>query len=164
MAIRSGARSGLMQPWLVLSLAFVLVQAGCAGFGPGAQQVPPEERAAYDAAMGKLPADARGAAESLEAFVALYPRSLLADDALEQLSQLAFAAGRQEEGRRWLGRILSDHPRGDRAAPARLRLAQLEYGRDKRVAARSLLEPLDLDRLSREDQRAALRLRIALAR
>ena len=114
--------------------------------------------------MGKLPADTRGAARALQDFIRLYPRSLLADDALEQFSQLAFAAGRQEEGRRWLGRILSDHPRGDRAAPVRLRLAQLEYGRDKRRAARALLEPLDLARLSLSEQRAALRLRIALAR
>ena len=148
----------------VLLLAFALVLSGCAGFGGGAQQVPPEQRAAYDAAMGKLPAAARGAAQALEDFVQLYPRSLLADDALEQLSQLAFAAGRQEEGRRWLGRILSNHPRGDRAAAARLRLAQLEYGRDKRTAARALLDPIDLDRLSRPEQRAALRLRIALSR
>lgn len=159
MAIRIGAHS-----WLVLLLALALVQAGCAGFGGGGAQVPPEQRAAYDAAMGKLPADTRGAARALEDFVRLHPRSLLADDALEQLSQLAFAAGRQEEGRRFLGRILSDHPRGDRAAPARLRLAQLEYGRDKRTAARALLEPLDLDRLSLSEQRAALRLRIALSR
>jgi len=159
MAIRIGAHW-----WLVLLLALALVQAGCAGFGGGGAQVPPEQRAAYDAAMGKLPADTRGAARALEDFVRLHPRSLLADDALEQLSQLAFAAGRQEEGRRFLGRILSDHPRGDRAAPARLRLAQLEYGRDKRTAARALLEPLDLDRLSLSEQRAALRLRIALSR
>lgn len=149
---------------LVLLLAIALVQAGCAGFGTGEAQVPPEQRAAYDAAMGRLPADARGAAQALEDFLRLYPRSLLADDALEQLSQLAFAAGQQDEGRRWLGQILSDHPRGDRAAPARLRLAQLEYGRDKRAAARALLDPIDLDRLSRSEQRAALRLRIALAR
>lgn len=159
MAIRIGAHS-----WLVLLLTLALVQAGCAGFGGGEARVPPEQRAAYDSAMGKLPADTRGAARALQDFIRLYPRSLLADDALEQLSQLAFAAGRQEEGRRWLGRILSDHPRGDRAAPVRLRLAQLEYGRDKRRAARALLEPLDLARLSLSEQRAALRLRIALSR
>lgn len=181
MGNRIGAHDGLAHSWrvhsrlrhawrghsrgvLLLALAIVLAHAGCAGFGTGGPQVPPEQRAAYDAAMGRLPADTAGAARALEDFVRLYPRSLLADDALEQLSQLAFAAGRQEEGRRWLGQILSDHPRGDRAAPARLRFAQLEYGRDKRAAARSLLEPLDLDRLSRAEQRAALRLRIALSR
>ena len=147
---------------IALAIALGLVTAGCTGFT--SQEVPREQRAAYDAAMGKLPADTRGAASALEEFVRAYPRSPLADDALEQLSQLAFAADRPEEGRRWLGRILSNHPRGDRAAPARLRLAQLEYGRDKRGAARRLLEPLDLERLARTDQRAALRLRVALAR
>ncbi len=161
MANRIGAQS-----WLVLLsvIGLALGQAGSAGFGSGDPQVPREQRAAYDAAMGKLPADTRGAIASLEGFLDLYPRSLLADDALEQLSQLAFAAGRQETGRRYLGQILADHPRGDRVASARLRLAQLEYGRDKRVAARSLLEPLDLKRLSRTDQRAALRLKATLAR
>ncbi|MBB82701.1 MAG: hypothetical protein CL931_02690 [Deltaproteobacteria bacterium] len=161
MANRIGAQS-----WLVLLslIGLALGQAGCAGFGSGEPQVPREQRAAYDAAMGRLPADTRGAIASLEGFLDLYPRSLLADDALEQLSQLAFAAGREEAGRRYLGQILANHPRGDRAASARLRLAQLEYGRDKRVAARSLLEPLDLERLSRTDQRAALRLKATLAR
>ena len=84
--------------------------------------------------------------------------------ASEQLAHLAFADGRHEDGMRWLARILSDHPRSDREPSARLRLAQLEFGRDRRAAARSLLEPLDLDDLNRAEQRAALRLRVALAR
>jgi hypothetical protein len=64
---------------------------------------------------------------------------------------------------RWLGKILSDYPDSDRAAPARLRLAQLEYAREKRDAARRLIKPLDLDRLDLTDRRAALRLRVALS-
>lgn len=168
MGIRNRAASGAgarAHGVLLLVLGLALLQASCAGFpGLTGATVPPEQRAAYDAAMGRLPADAGAAADQLEAFLRQYPQSLLADDALEQLSQLAFAAGRQDEGMRWLARILSEHPRGDRAAPARLRLAQLEYGRDDRVAARRLLGPLDLDRLSRTDQRAALRLRVALSR
>jgi predicted negative regulator of RcsB-dependent stress response len=126
--------------------------------------VPPEQRAAYDAAMGNLPANPSTAAAELEAFIATYPRSQLTDDALEQLSQLAFADGRQEDGIRWLAEILTRHPDGDRAAAARLRLAQLEYARDRRAAARRLLDPLDLRKLGHSEQRAALRLRIALAR
>ena len=146
-------------------LVIALSQPGCAVLsGMGASEIPAEERAAYDAAMGRLPADSRGAEQSLEAFLGLYPRSQLADDAAEQLSQLAFASGRQEEGLRWLGQVISRYPDGDRAAPARLRLAQLEYARDKREAARRLIEPLDLSRLSLTDQRAALRLRVALSR
>ena len=126
--------------------------------------MPPEQRAAYDAAMGNLPANPSAATAGLEAFIEKYPRSLLADDASEQLSQLAFADGRQEDGMRWLGQILSRYPKGDRAAAARLRLAQLEYARDRHAAARRLLDPLELRKLARSEQRAALRLRVALAR
>lgn len=149
--------------FLAVLLALALLQSGCGLRGPSTPSVPPEERAAYDAAMGRLPADSRGAARALDEFLVTYPQSLLADDAAEQLSQLAFAAGRQEEGIAWLGRILSAYPESDRAGPARLRLAQLEYARDRRDAARSLLVPLDLSRLSLTDQRAALRLRVALS-
>ncbi len=147
---------------VVLTMALVL--SGCSSLGLRGDPVPPEQRAAYQAAMGLLPADPSGAESALETFLTTYPSSLLADDACEQLAQLALASGRDEEGRRWLGRILSRYDDGDRAAPARLRLAQLEYARDKRTNARTLLEPLDLDRLSLADQRAALRLGAALSR
>ena len=161
--VREGVRSGRAR---VGTAAFLLLffQFACAFSGFSPPTVPPEERAAYDAAMGNLPADPEAAAAALESFLAAYPRSLLADDAAEQLSQLAFAAGRQEEGMRWLARILSRHPKSDRAPSARLRLAQLEFARDRRAAARRLLEPLRLEDLDRADRRAALRLRIALAR
>jgi ABC-type branched-subunit amino acid transport system substrate-binding protein len=149
---------------IALALALLLsLQFACAlpGFGP--PRISPEERAAYDAAMGHLPADPEATAAALEAFLDLYPRSPLADDAAEQLSELAFADGRTEDGLRWLGLILREYPDSDRAAPARLRLAQQEYARDKRDVARRLLQPLELDELSRDEQRAALRLRVALA-
>lgn len=147
-----------------LAIGLALVLSGCAVLAPFSEPgISAEERAAYDAAMGRLPSDSAGATRALEGFVATYPRSALADDALEQLSQLAFASGEQEAGLRLLGRILTSHPESDRATPARLRLAQLEYARDKRAAARQLLAPLDLSRLSVSDQRAALRLRVALA-
>jgi ABC-type branched-subunit amino acid transport system substrate-binding protein len=144
---------------LILSLLF-----GCALAGGGPASVSPEQRAAYDAAMGNLPANSIAAATQLEAFIARFRGSPLADDALEQLAQIAFANGRQVLGMRHLGRILSDYRRSDRAAPARLRLAQLEYARDRAETARRLLDSLELRRLALPEQRAALRLRIALAR
>lgn len=159
----SGAR-GTTGARCVAILIVGLLLSGCSmipGFTDSG--VPPEQRAAYDAAMGRLPGDPRGAAQELERFIETYPRSPLADDAAEQLSQLAFAADDQEAGLRWLGTILSSYPGSDRAAPARLRLAQLEYARDNRPAARRLLAPLDLARLDLTDQRAALRLRVALS-
>ncbi|MAG33568.1 MAG: hypothetical protein CL908_22040 [Deltaproteobacteria bacterium] len=147
---------------VVLGVVLAALQFGCAVL-QGSPRVPPEQRAAYDSAMGNLPADLPAAERALEAFLVSYPQSLLADDALEQLAELAFADGRQEQGMRLLGRILRDHAEADRAAPARLRLAQIEYGRDKRVAARRLLDPLELDELTRVELRAALRLHVALS-
>ena len=145
-------------------VALLVVQSGCGITRGGPPPVPPEQRAAYGAAMGNLPASPAAAASALKAFIAQYPRSQLADDVTEQLSQIAFAEGRQEDGIRLLGEILSRYPRSDRAAPARLRLAQREYGRDRQEAARRLLDRLDFRRLALRDQRAALRLRIAMAR
>jgi ABC-type branched-subunit amino acid transport system substrate-binding protein len=58
---------------------------------------------------------------------------------------------------------LSTYPDSDRANPARLRLAQIEYAREDKVAARRLLATLDLRRLDLTEQRAALRLRVALS-
>lgn len=139
------------------------VQLACAWpvFGP--RTVSPEERRAYDSAMGHLPADPEATAADLEAFIELYPSSPLADDAAAQLAQLAFADGRDEAALRWLSLILREYPDADRAPSARLRLAQYEYARDKRDTARRLLEPLRAGELSRSEQRAALRLRISLA-
>ncbi|HIF91725.1 MAG: ABC transporter substrate-binding protein [Myxococcales bacterium] len=149
----------------VAGIALVLaLQFGCALSGSGPAPIPLEQRAAYDAAMGNLPANSRAAADQLEAFITRFPRSQLSDDALEQLSQIAFANGRQELGMRHLGQILRDYRKSDRAAPARLRLAQLEYARGHAETARRLLDSLDLRRLALPQQRAALRLRIALAR
>ena len=156
-------RSSELARRIAICVILCVLQLGCAFSPAGPRQVPPEQRAAYNGAMGNLPANAAAAEAGLEAFIARYPRSQLADDASEQLAQLAFADGRQEEGMRWLGQILSRYARADRAAPARLRLAQLEYARDRQQAARRLLDPLDLSRLALSQQRAALRLRIALA-
>ncbi|MEZ4355513.1 MAG: ABC transporter substrate-binding protein [Myxococcota bacterium] len=154
---------GWRQARSIVTVVVVLAGSwGCALRGPA--PVPPEQRAAYDAAMGHLPADPRAAEVALEAFLATHPRGPLADDALEQLAQIAFAEDRPEDGTRLLGRILSEHADGDRAAAARLRLAEIEYGRDKRVAARRLLEALDVDDLSVAERRVALRLRVLLSR
>lgn len=170
---RAGTGAGIDRPlrarlWLgSLLLALSVGASGCALGGLGnpfaADRISAEEQLAYDTATAPMQSDPRAAEAALAAFLDRYPRSALADDAAEDLAELAFAAGREDEGLRWLGRILSQAPDGDRAAPARLRLATYEYGRDRWSTARRLLEPLDLDRLSPSEQRAALRLRIALA-
>lgn len=138
--------------------------AACAGPGFSPERVPNEQRAAYEAALAR-PASGPGAtqARALEAFIAAYPASPMADDAALRLSELAFEGGRQDDGLRWLGSVLTQYPGSDREPTARLRVAELEYARDRRVAARGLLDPVDVRRLSPEDARAALRLRISLA-
>jgi len=154
----SGWRTAAACGFLLLTM-----QLACAipGFGP--RGISPEERRAYDSAMGHLPADPEATTAALERFLELHPQSPLADDAAEQLAELAFADGRDLDGLRWLGLILRDYRDGDREPSARLRLAQYEYARDKRDVARRLLESLRVADLSRAEERAALRLRVALA-
>lgn len=138
--------------------------AACAGPGFSPERVPDEQRAAYEAALAKPPSGPGATqAKALEAFIAAYPASPMADDAALRLSELAFEDGRQDDGLRWLGSVLTQYPGSDREPTARLRVAELEYARDRRVAARGLLDPVDVRRLSPEDARAALRLRVALA-
>jgi ABC-type branched-subunit amino acid transport system substrate-binding protein len=149
---------------LGLGLALVSLQSSCAFDAFTPTRVPAEQRAAYDAAMGHLPADPAAATAGLEAFLTTYPKSLLADDAAEQIANLAFLEGRDEEGMAQLALILKRYPAGDRANAVRLRLAQFEYARDRRTPARALLGALDIEKLPRTEQRAALRLRVALSR
>ena len=160
--VTTGLGGGRMRLGLVAGL-LATIHLACAvpGFGPAA--IPAEERSAYDAAIASVESDPLAAEAELRAFIEAYPGSGLFDDAAEQLANLAFRAGREEEGLRWLGRILSEAPASDRASPARLRLAQFEYARNKWPTARRLLEPLDLQRLSLPEQRAALRLAVVLA-
>jgi ABC-type branched-subunit amino acid transport system substrate-binding protein/predicted negative regulator of RcsB-dependent stress response len=159
--VAGDARSPLLRVTAALITLF-LMQSGCATTARRSP-VPPEQRAAYDTAMGNLPGNQDAATLALEAFLVRYPRSSLADDASEQLARLAFAEGRQAQGMRLLTTILSRYADSDRAAPARLHLAQLEYAQDRADAARQLLGRLELADLGLAEQRAALRLQIALA-
>lgn len=158
-----GIEAGGWRTAAACGLLLLTMQLACAipGFGP--RGISPEERRAYDSAMGHLPADPEATTAALERFLELHPQSPLADDAAEQLAELAFADGRDSEGLRWLGVILRDYREGDREPSARLRLAQYEYARDKRDVARRLLGSLRVADLSRAEERAALRLRVALA-
>ena len=135
----------------------------CAVPGLAPESVPDDQRAAFESALHPSSADPASARAGLEAFLKKYPASPKADDAALRLAEIAFESGRQEEGVRWLGTILTQYPGSDREPTARLRLAELEYGRDRRVAARGLIAPVDFRRLSDEDQRAALRLRVTLS-
>ena len=145
--------------------AFLLVGGlACAAPGPSTRRLPDEQRIAYEDALAKRESDPTGSkGQALEAFITRYPASPMADDAAYALAELALASGRQEDGVLWLGRILTRYPGSDREPAARLRLAELEFGRDRREAARGLLAPVDIRRLSTEDARAALALRVSLA-
>lgn len=141
----------------------VAFSVACAGSGPTPPRVPDEQRAAYDAALRQRGTDPAAARAGLEAFIARYPASPMADDAALRLSEQALADGRQDDGIRWLGSILTQYPTSDGEPIARLRLAQIEFSRDRRVAARGLLDPVDLRRLPPDEARAALELRVSLA-
>lgn len=135
----------------------------CAGPGLAPPPVPDEQRAAYDAALRKRFTDPAASRSGLEAFIARYPASPMADDAALRLAEQSFSIGRQDDGLRWLGSILTQYPGSDGEPIARLRLAQLEYARDRKIAARGLLDPVDLRRLPADDAREALELKVSLA-
>ncbi len=135
----------------------------CSGPGLSPEPVPNEQRVAFETALHPPSTNKASAGAGLEAFLSTYPASPMADDAALRLAELAFESGRPEDGVRWLGTILTQYPGSDREPTARLRLAELEYGRDRRVAARGLLAPVDFRRLSDQDARAAMRLRVSLS-
>lgn len=135
----------------------------CSGPGLAPESVPNEQRVAFEAALRPPSSSPASAGAGLEAFLSKYPASPMADDAALRLAELAFESGRSEDGVRWLGTILTQYPGSDREPTARLRLAEREYGRDRRVAARGLLAPVDFRRLSDQDARAAMRLRVSLS-
>jgi len=148
----------------ILITAALLWSAGCAGPGSAPTPVTDAQRAAYESALQAAGSGRPGAGAALEAFLTDHPSSPMADDAALRLAELAFRDGREEDGLRWLGTIVTRYPTSDREPTARLRLAEHEYARDRRSAARGLLDPVDVRRLSEPDRRAALRLRASLSR
>lgn len=151
------ARVGVAWPGLIM-----LLLAGCLA-PAAAPPVPGDQQQAFDAAVRRSAVDPKAAAAAFEAFIARHPGSPLADDAAIRRAELAFAAGREDEGLRWLGSVLTQYPSSDGEPRARLRLAEHEWARDRRVAARGLLDPVDLRRLPETDARRALELRVSLA-
>ncbi|MEZ4333426.1 MAG: ABC transporter substrate-binding protein [Myxococcota bacterium] len=153
---RWGARAILWPIVLVWS-------ASCAGPGAMPRGMSDAERSAYEGAIRTSAASPETARAEFERFVGRFPTSPMADDALLQLAELDNAAGRPEDASRWLGTILTQYPESDSEPVARLRLAQLELARDRRTAARALLDPVEIRRLSAPDALAVLELRVSLA-
>lgn len=148
----------------LLMAVVVLWSASCAGPGGAPRRVSEEQRTAYEAALKALPANPAAARSALQAFVLGHPDGALADDALLRLAELDLAAGRPDDASRSLGTILTQYPDSDSEPVARLRLAQVEYARDRRSAARALLDPVEIRRLSAQDALAFLDLRVSLSR
>ncbi len=145
-------------------LSVLLFQSACALPGlMSAPRIPAEEQSLFDTAEALRRTDPRAARSGLEAFVETYPRSLLADEALENLAQIAFAEGRSGEARRLLAQVLEDYPQSDSVSAVRLQLAEANYARNERTEARDVLAGIELDALSPAQQMSALRLRVALA-
>ncbi|MDE0884220.1 MAG: ABC transporter substrate-binding protein [Myxococcota bacterium] len=140
----------------------VLLAISCAGPG-GQERVPAVERSAYEAALAHSPGDPAASAEALEAFLLVYPNSLLADDALEEWARLDFEAGDRRAASRRLGEAVSRFPDGNRSDSIRLRLAVWEKEGGSPGASRRWLDAVRPERLTEVERRYFYRLRIELA-
>ena len=148
--------------WLVrAALAVTLVLTSCQS--PAPRQATPEERAAYGQALSPLPQQPGVAKQRLEAFVEMYPRSPLADDAAEKLAVIELGLGDAVAAETWVAWALREHPRGDRAESARLALAGMARDRGDEPAARRLFANARFDRMTAAQQRVAYRMLADLA-
>jgi len=136
----------------------VCLGVACAGLGGPDRKASDEERATYEAAVAEVGRDPVSGAAKLEAFIDLYPRSALADDAAEQLARLSLERGEKEQARDWLALIVRDYPKEDRADMARLGLARMAVASGEPETARRVLSRARFSRLDLADRRAAYRL------
>jgi ABC-type branched-subunit amino acid transport system substrate-binding protein len=145
-----------------LGLAALLGLAGCQlPRLPGGARA--QEQRAYREALARRASDPAAAAAGLEAFLAAYPRSPLADDAGLWLAEIQLERGDETGALRALARVVERHPLGDRTDLARLRLARLQERRGHLEAARKTLDGVRLARLDEGGRREALELQARLA-
>ncbi len=147
---------------LVLALSGLLA-AACAGPGGLGTRIPEAERLAYAAALAPQPDDLAASAEALEGFVAAYPNSLLADDAMEELARIDFIEGGREAAFARLRETILRYPTGDRSDSIRLRLALWESQAGDLDGARRELNAIRPTGLSLAERRFFYRLRVRLA-
>ncbi len=158
--IRSAPSPGPLALALLLS---GLLAAACAGPGGFGTRIPEAERLAYAAALAPQPDDLAASADALEAFVATYPRSLLADDAMEELARIDFIEGGREAAFARLRETILRYPTGDRSDSIRLRLALWESQGGDLEGARRQLNAVRPAGLSLAERRFFYRLRVRLA-
>ena len=158
--IRIAASLGPMALTLVLCVGLAV---GCAGLDGLGRRVPEAQRQAYAAALALSPDDPAGSMEALEAFLVLYPKSPLGDDALEELARLEFLEGGREAAIDHLREAVARFPQGDRTHAIGLRLALWESDRGETQAARRWLEGVDPARLTPGERRFYYRLRVSMA-
>ena len=139
--------------------SLVVVVVGCAGFGgPAPEPVDAVERHAYQAARSKLTTDPAAAEKDLAEFVAAYPGSPLAPNAMLRLGELARGRGDDDAGLAWFERVVTEHPRHRLVDIARVRIAQVQIDRDDAEAATQTLGRARLSRLPPPDRQVAYRI------
>ncbi|MEE3328465.1 MAG: penicillin-binding protein activator [Myxococcota bacterium] len=143
---------------IVLIGGLLCLWVACAGIGPFGERVPEEQRRAYEAALEPLPDDPATAQSRLEAFLKTFPKSLLADDATEELARLALLQGRPQEAFARLREVIRSYPKGNRVDSVRVRLARWEWDQGRSVEAVDLVESVRLRKLDPSDRRAFYRL------
>lgn len=116
-----------------------------------------EERRTFNEAVATLPDDPASAESALEAFLARWPASPLADDAGVKLGEIALARADTDTALQRFERVVGDHPGSDRADLARLRVAQIQLRRGNAAGAEEILERARLSRLSRSERAEAYR-------
>ena len=143
-------------------VAVVLLGTSCAGL-LGGRTATPAEQQAYDAALASLPADPDAATRRLETFVVQFPRSPLADDALEKLASISLSQGETELAIGRLRTLVTRYEDGDRAAAAGVTLAALERDRGNVAEARRLIGEVRFDELTAIEARRGYRLGAEIA-
>lgn len=123
-------------------------QPGQAGANnpPGASAADPREQAAYDGAIDQFrKAQYKDAAESLAAFIALYPTSQLAPSAKFYLGSSRYAAKDYKGAIEQLNQLVQESPDDARAPDALLVIAGSQIELNNRAGAKASLERIVRD-------------------
>ena len=157
---------GLLRSWFTIGLLVAAIAGIVACAGPGRRGASDVEQSQYDEAVKVSRRDPARGATLLAEFLTANPRSALADDAANELAELALRGGDEERAKDWLYLIVREYPNDETADRARLLLAGIEArsvdldsgSAASNDAARRLLSRIRFARLSLGDRRTAYRL------
>jgi ABC-type branched-subunit amino acid transport system substrate-binding protein len=143
-------------------LALLTALFGCQAVrGPG--RASDAERDAYREALAQRSQDPEAAAGSLRAFLARWPDSALADDALYELAALQLASGDETAAQATFQAVIRRYPKGNRADATRYRLARLDLDNGEPETGYRMASGIRLSRLPDNERRLAQRLLVDLS-